>query len=276
MIVTSAALSFQPNAHLNDPAVDRQGEQPTTATPNQIHVSHLTVKYRSVEALRNVSFAIESGRLVGIFGPNGAGKSTLMQAMLALIPAATGTVLFGDRPLWEQLDRVAYVPQRSQIDWAYPATVWDVVLMGRVQKTGWFRRFSTPSRRVAAAALERVGMSQYRDRPIGQLSGGQQQRVFLARALAQEADVFCFDEPFVGIDQKTQTIMFQIFHELTQANKTVLVVNHDLGQSIVHFDDLILLNRALIASGTREQVLTQENLHQAYGGQVMFFAGEAA
>jgi manganese/iron transport system ATP-binding protein len=276
MIVTSASLSFQPQTHLGGNPVDLQGAQPGTAASHRISVSHLSARYRMVEALRDVSFVIEPGRLVGIFGPNGAGKSTLMKAMLGLIPLASGDVLFGDRPLWEQLDKVAYVPQRSQIDWSYPATVWDVVLMGRVQKTGWFRRFSTPSRRVAVAALERVGMSQYRDRPIGQLSGGQQQRVFLARALAQEAEVFCFDEPFVGIDQKTQTIMFRIFQELTQAGKTVLVVNHDLGQSITHFDDLILLNRDLIASGSREQVLTRENLHRAYGGQVMFFAGEAA
>jgi manganese/iron transport system ATP-binding protein len=276
MIVSSASLLFQPRTHLDGVTPRLQGTQPGTAAPNRISVSHLSARYRDVEALRDVSFAIEPGRMVGIFGPNGAGKSTLMKAMLGLIPLSSGNVLFGDRPLWEQLEQVAYVPQRSQIDWTYPATVWDVVMMGRVQKTGWFRRFSAPSRRVALAALERVGMSQYRDRPIGQLSGGQQQRVFLARALAQEAEVFCFDEPFVGIDQKTQTIMFRIFKELTQAGKTVLVVNHDLGQSITHFDDLILLNRDLIASGTREQVLTRENLHRAYDGQVMFFAGEAA
>jgi manganese/iron transport system ATP-binding protein len=168
------------------------------------------------------------------------------------------------------------VPQRSQIDWSYPATVWDVVMMGRVKKTGWFRRFSTVSHRTAATALERVGMQAYRDRPIGQLSGGQQQRVFLARSLAQEADIFCFDEPLVGIDQKTQDVIFEIFHELAQAGKMVLVVNHDLGESISHFDDLILLNTEVIASGPRQQVLNQENLYRAYGGKVMFFSGEAA
>ncbi|MBD3560304.1 metal ABC transporter ATP-binding protein, partial [Planktothrix sp. FACHB-1355] len=180
------------------------------------------------------------------------------------------------KPLMDRREKVAYVPQRSQIDWTYPATVWDVVMMGRISKTGWFRRFSAASRRVAQDALERVGMSAYRDRPIGQLSGGQQQRVFLARALAQEADVFCFDEPFAGIDQKTQSIIFNIFHELADADKTVIVVNHDLGESIANFDDLILLNTDLIAAGSRQQVLTQENLYRAYGGQVMFFASAAA
>lgn len=242
------------------------------ATATELSVSHLSVRYRTLEALRDVSFTMRAGRLVGIFGPNGAGKSTLVKAMLGLIPAVQGSVVYDGKPLTQQLERTAYVPQRSQIDWSYPATVWDVVMMGRVKKTGWLRRFSAPSRHIATAALERVGMVAYRDRPIGQLSGGQQQRVFLARALAQEADIFCFDEPFVGIDQKTQAVIFEVFHELTQAGKTVLVVNHDLGESITHFDDLILLNTELVASGSRQQVFTQDNLSRAYGGQVMFFA----
>lgn len=242
------------------------------ATKPTIAIENLGVQYRSVEALRNVSFEMNSGRLTGIIGPNGAGKSTLMKAMLGLIPVSTGIALFDGKALSEQRDRVAYVPQRSQIDWTYPATVWDVVMMGRVSKTGWFRRFSAVSRRIVGEALERVGMSAFRDRAIGQLSGGQQQRVFLARALAQEADIFCFDEPLAGIDQKTQTIIFDIFHQLTNADKTVIVVNHDLGESIAHFDDLVLLNTDLIAAGSRQKVLTQENLYRAYGGQVVFFA----
>nr|WP_242060392.1 metal ABC transporter ATP-binding protein [Aerosakkonema funiforme] len=266
---------------------DFAGETP--ALQARITIAKLSVQYRTVEALRDVSCVVNSGRLTGIIGPNGAGKSTLLKAMLGLIPVSGGTVLYTDadkrgrlshtdegKPLMDRREKVAYVPQRSQIDWTYPATVWDVVMMGRISKTGWFRRFSAASRRVAQDALERVGMSAYRDRPIGQLSGGQQQRVFLARALAQEADVFCFDEPFAGIDQKTQSIIFNIFHELADADKTVIVVNHDLGESIANFDDLILLNTDLIAAGSRQQVLTQENLYRAYGGQVMFFASAAA
>lgn len=245
-------------------------------TPATISISHLGVQYRTVEALRNVSCFVHPGRLTGIIGPNGAGKSTLLKAMLGLIPVTTGTVLYQDQPLVNQSEQVAYVPQRSQIDWAYPATVWDVVMMGRVRKTGWLRRFSGISRRLALDALERVGMSAYRNRPIGQLSGGQQQRVFLARALVQEAGIFCFDEPMAGIDQKTQSILFDIFHELAHSGKTVLVVNHDLGESITHFDDLILLNTELIAAGSRSEVLSQENLYRAYGGKVMFFAETAA
>ncbi|MBD2135266.1 metal ABC transporter ATP-binding protein [Sphaerospermopsis sp. FACHB-1094] len=236
-----------------------------------INISHLGVYYRTQEALRDVNCIIKPGKLTGIFGPNGAGKSTLMKAMLGLVPKSSGNVLYENKPLMQQLEKVAYVPQRSQIDWNYPATVWDVVMMGRVKKTGWLRSFSAVSRQVAKAALERVGMKEYSDRPIGELSGGQQQRVFLARALTQQAEIFCFDEPFVGIDQKTQTIIFEVFHELTAANKIVLVVNHDLGESITHFDDLILLNCELIATGSRQQVLTEENLHSAYGGKVIYF-----
>ncbi|MBW4684595.1 MAG: metal ABC transporter ATP-binding protein [Komarekiella atlantica HA4396-MV6] len=240
-----------------------------------INIAHLGVHYRTQEALRDVNCVVKPGRLTGIFGPNGAGKSTLMKAMLGLVPVSSGTVLYQGKPLMQQLEKVAYVPQRSQIDWTYPATVWDVVMMGRVKKTGWLRSFSTVSRQVAKDALERVGMSEYRDRPIGQLSGGQQQRVFLARALTQQAEIFCFDEPLVGIDQKTQSVVFEVFHELAAVNKIVLVVNHDLGESITHFDDLILLNRELIATGSRQQVLTEPNLYQAYGGKVMYFSDAA-
>jgi manganese/iron transport system ATP-binding protein len=235
-----------------------------------INITSMNVFYRTQEALRDVSCVVKPGRLTGIYGPNGAGKSTLMKAMLGLTPTTSGRVIYQSRPLSQQLEKVAYVPQRSQIDWSYPATVWDVVMMGRVKRTGWFRQFSTVSRQVAKGALQRVGMSEFTNRPIGQLSGGQQQRVFLARALAQEAEIFCFDEPFVGIDQKTQNVIFDIFHELASDKKIVLVVNHDLGESVNNFDDLILLNRELVASGSREQVLTEENLYQAYGGRVMY------
>ncbi|MEA5597153.1 metal ABC transporter ATP-binding protein [Rivularia sp. UHCC 0363] len=239
-----------------------------------IKVARVGVSYRSLEALSDINCVIKPGRLTGIYGPNGAGKSTLMKAMLGLVDSS-GTVLYQGKPLTKQLEKVAYVPQRSQIDWTYPATVWDVVMMGRVKKTGWLRSFSGVSRRVAKSALQRVGIWEYRDRAIGQLSGGQQQRVFLARALAQEAEIFCFDEPFVGIDQKTQTVLFEVFHELAAAGKTVLVVNHDLGETTTHFDDIILLNRHIVAAGSRKQVLTEENLYQAYGGKVMYFSDAA-
>ncbi|NEP60871.1 MAG: metal ABC transporter ATP-binding protein [Symploca sp. SIO2G7] len=239
-----------------------------------LRIQQLGVNYRLVEALRDVNCQIKPGQLTGIIGPNGAGKSTLMKAILGLVPTTTGTAWYQGKPLMEQLAKVAYVPQRSQIDWTYPAIVWDVVLMGRVRKTGWFRRFSTVSRHQAAEALERVGMSDFRERPIGQLSGGQQQRVFLAKALAEEAEIFLFDEPLAGIDKKTEAVIFEILHELAEAGKIVLVVHHDLGVAITNFDDLILLNRELVAYGSRQLVLSADNLQQAYGGQVAFFGIE--
>jgi manganese/iron transport system ATP-binding protein len=265
-------FSLEANSNLNRVFPQKDTAIATTAS---INIAHVSVYYRTQEALRDVSCVVNPGRLTGIFGPNGAGKSTLMKAMLGLVPASSGTVLYQGKSLMQQLEKVAYVPQRSQIDWTYPATVWDVVMMGRVKKTGWLRSFSTVSRQVANNAIERVGMSEYRNRPIGQLSGGQQQRVFLARALAQQADIFCFDEPFVGIDQKTQSVIFQVFRELAAENKIVLVVNHDLGESITHFDDLILLNCELIATGSRQEVLTEQNLHHAYGGKVMYYSNAA-
>ncbi|AFY68957.1 Phosphonate-transporting ATPase [Thalassoporum mexicanum PCC 7367] len=254
-----------------DQPVDQDISNAQNAQNASIVISHLSVRYRSVEALRDLNLVIEPGQLTGMIGPNGAGKSTMLKAMLGLIPA-WGIARYRDRPLVEQLEQVAYVPQRSQIDWTYPTTVWDVVMMGRVRKTGWFKRFSNVSRRVAKEALDRVQMLDFADRRIGQLSGGQQQRVFLARSLAQEAEIFCFDEPFVGVDQKTEDIIFQIFHELAAAGKIVLVVNHDLGESITNFDRLILLNRELVASGDRDLVLQPEHMQRAYGGKVAFFA----
>ncbi len=237
-----------------------------------IQIENLSVCYRSIEALRGINLNILPGKLTGMIGPNGAGKSTLVKAILGLIPITNGQVKFRNQSLNLQREIVAYVPQRSQIDWTYPATVWDVVMMGRISKTGWLKRFSNVSKQKALTALEKVEMSSFVNRPIGQLSGGQQQRVFLARSLAQEAEIFCFDEPFVGVDQKTENIIFNIFHELAETGKIVLVVNHDLGESITNFDNLILLNKELIAAGNRKEVLKQENLYQAYSGKVMFFS----
>lgn len=241
-----------------------------------LRIQNLSVRYRSGEALRNVSFSVPAGELVGVIGPNGAGKSTLLKAMLGLVPITTGLVQFEGRSLGTQQQRVAYVPQRSQIDWTYPTTVWDVVLTGRTAKTGWFRPYSASSRRLATEALERVGMAELGDRPIGQLSGGQQQRVFVARALTQEADLFLLDEPFVGIDYKTQSIIFEILEQLAGEGKTILVVNHDLGESLSHFSELLLLNKTLIASGHPAEVMTPDNIYRAYGSGIQLLKGNAA
>lgn len=230
-----------------------------------LEVQHLAVNYRGVLGLDHVSFQIKPGQLVGVIGPNGAGKSTMLKAMLGLIPTDHGVVRYCTCPLHQQLERVAYVPQRSQIDWDYPITVWNVVMMARTRQLGWFRKPGRVARDLVKAALERVGMWHLKHRRIGELSGGQQQRVFLARALAQQADLFLFDEPFTGVDKKTEAIILEIFAELRSQGKILLVSSHDWGEALMRLDRLLLLNQHLIADGTPQQVMTSENLHRAYG-----------
>lgn len=231
-------------------------------------VQNLSVSYRSVTALNNVNCRFDTGDLVGIFGPNGAGKSTLVKAMLGLIRSATGTVLLNGTPLTQQLAQVAYVPQRSQIDWDYPVTVWNVAMMSRTLRTGLFRRPSRQSREQVRAALERVGMYEYRNKSISDLSGGQQQRVFLARALAKEADLLLLDEPFAAVDQKTEAIMFEIFSELKAQDKTLLVISHDLSETLDYYDQMVLLNKRIVRQGSRHEVMTKDNLLAAYDAPV--------
>lgn len=230
-----------------------------------LEVQNLAVNYRGIQALGNVSFCLAPGQLVGLLGPNGAGKSTMIKAMLGLVPAMTGVVKFKGQALKQQLCRCAYVPQRSQIDWDYPITVWSVVMMSRTAHTGWFRSPSRQSQQIVAEALHRVGLWELRHRQIGELSGGQQQRVFLARALAQQGELFLFDEPLAGIDQKTEGIVFQIFRELKSEGKTLLVSSHEWGKALTHYDQLMLLNRELIAKGSPQDVMTLDNIQRAYG-----------
>lgn len=230
-----------------------------------LEVQNLAVNYRGVRALGNVSFCLEPGQLVGLIGPNGAGKSTMVKAMLGLVPRQNGVVKFKGKALKQQLNCCAYVPQRSQIDWDYPATVWTVVLMARTAHTGWFRSPSRKSKEIVAESLQRVGIWELRDRQIGELSGGQQQRVFLARALAQQAELFLFDEPLAGIDKKTEAILFQIFAELKSEGKTLLVSSHEWGKALTQYDRLLLLNQELVANGSPQEVMTFENIQKAYG-----------
>ncbi|RUR73738.1 ABC transporter ATP-binding protein [Chlorogloeopsis fritschii PCC 6912] len=230
-----------------------------------LQVQELAVDYRGVLGLDRVSFRVEPGQLVGIIGPNGAGKSTLLKAMLGLIPSISGTVQYCTCPLHRQLEKVAYVPQRSLIDWDFPITVWNVVMMARTRSLGWFRSPNRAAEEIVKAALERVEMLHLRHRRIGELSGGQQQRVFLARSLAQQAELFLFDEPFTGIDKKTETIILEIFAELRSQGKILLVSTHEWGQSLTQLDRLLLLNQRVICDGLPQQVMTQENLQRAYG-----------
>ena len=230
-----------------------------------LEVSNLAVHYHNRWAIDNVSFCLQPGQVMGLLGPNGAGKSTLVKAILGLVPVSKGAVKFASQPLKKQLKKVAYVPQRTQIDWDYPITVEKVVMMGRIPATGWFRKYSRYSRNIVRHALEKVGMWQYRQRQIRELSGGQQQRVFLARAIAQEADLLFLDEPFNNIDRQTESIIFKIFAELKQQNKTLVVISHDLGETLNNYDRFLLLNQQIIATGSKQEVLTRENLQRAYG-----------
>jgi manganese/iron transport system ATP-binding protein len=228
-------------------------------------VQNLTVNYRNVNALEDVSFKLGTGMLVGLLGPNGAGKSTLIKALLGLIPARSGRVTYGDRPLSQQRQQVAYVPQRSQIDWDYPTTVWNVVMLGRTVHTGWCRSPSRQSAIIVGESLDRVGMLDLRDRPIGALSGGQQQRVFLARAIAQQADLLLLDEPLAAVDKKTEALIFQIYDELKAEGKTLLISCHEWGGILDHYDELLLLNQTLIAQGVPQTVMIPDNIQRAYG-----------
>ncbi|MEH2338110.1 metal ABC transporter ATP-binding protein [Nostoc sp.] len=239
-----------------------------------LEVKHLAVNYRGVMAVENVSFRSLPGQIVGVIGPNGAGKSTMVKAILGLVPTTSGVVKFRDRALKQQLSSVAYVPQRSQIDWDYPITVWHVVLMARTVHTGWFRAPSRSSEEIVKDALARVGMLELRSRQIGELSGGQQQRVFLARALAQQAELLFFDEPFVGVDKKTEAIMFDVFEELKSQGKILLVVTHDLGTILTKCDQLLLLNKQIIANGSMNEVMTADNIQRAYGDSVFILNRE--
>jgi manganese/iron transport system ATP-binding protein len=234
-----------------------------------LEVHHLAVNYRGISAVKDVSFCLEPGQLVGVIGPNGAGKSTMVKAMLGLIPTESGEITFRSQSLQSQLAKVAYVPQRCQIDWDYPVTVKTVVMMARTRHNRCLRLPNRRSCLLVQSALHRVGMWDLRHRQIGTLSGGQQQRVFLARSLAQEAELFFFDEPFVGVDKQTEAIMFAVFEELCMAGKTLLVISHDLGVTTKAYDRFLLLNNKILADGSRDEVITAENLRRAYGDSVI-------
>ncbi|MGA7954028.1 MAG: metal ABC transporter ATP-binding protein [Gloeobacterales cyanobacterium] len=233
-----------------------------------LQIRDLTVKYGNRVVLENITFTLPSGRLVGVIGPNGAGKSTLIKAIMGMVPMVSGRVELGGIPIKEIRERVAYVPQRAGIDWDFPATVKDVVLMGCIPYMGWLSRPQRVHYDLVQKALERVSMQDFSDRRIGELSGGQQQRVFIARALVQEAELYLFDEPFVGVDQYTEQEILKIFDQLRSQGKSLMVINHDLGEVIQRYDDILMLRGKITAYGPRNQVFTQENLNKAYMGQV--------
>jgi len=228
----------------------------------------LTVSYDKKPVLWNIDMTLPQGAITGIIGPNGAGKSTLIKAAMGLLPLGSGHVRIFDQQLNKVRQRVSYVPQRESVDWDFPTSVLDVVLMGRYARLGLLKRPGRADKNVAMSCREQVGMQAFVNRQISQLSGGQQQRVFLARALAQEADLYFMDEPFAGVDAATETAILEILKALTASGKTVIVVHHDLQSAAEFFDWVVLLNMRLIAVGPIEQVFTQPLLQQTYGGRL--------
>jgi len=242
------------------------GEEHPRDAPLSVH--DMTVAYHRKPVLWDVDFDVPEGRLVGIVGPNGAGKSTLIKGVLDLVPRASGRVLVFGRPYRRQRHRVAYVPQRESVDWDFPVSALDVVLMGRYRKIGWCLPITRRHRDAALEALDRVHMADYADRQINQLSGGQQQRVFLARALAQEADLYLMDEPFAGVDAATEKTIVRILHDLRAAGRTALIVHHDLQTVKEYYDHVVLLNMRIVAYGPTEEVFTEANLRKTFGGRL--------
>jgi manganese/zinc/iron transport system ATP- binding protein len=233
-----------------------------------LEIHDMTVAYHRKPVLWDIDLVVPEGKLVGIVGPNGAGKTTLIKAALGLVPLASGKVEIYGQPYRKQRHLVGYVPQRESVDWDFPITVLDVVVMGTYGSLGWIRRPGKAQRDLARHCLEQVGMSEYASRQIRQLSGGQQQRVFLARALAQSAQIYFMDEPFAGVDAATERAIVKLLQTLRSEDRTVLVVHHDLQTVREYFDYVILLNMRLVACGPTETSFTKQNLQRTYGGRL--------
>ena len=248
------------------PHTHHQPDQPI------LDVQHLSVNYDGRVALEDITFHLHTGERVAVVGPNGAGKSTLFKVVSGVLPPTSGEVkISGNGPRGHIC--IAYVPQRSQVDWRFPASVADVVMMGRIGQVGFFRWPRRSDWDTVHAALEAVGMDPMENRQIGELSGGQQQRTFLARALAQEAELVLMDEPLNGLDTPSQEAILALLDKLREQKITVMVATHDLGQAASHFDRVMLLNHRLVRFGVPQDVLTSENLLRAYGGHAQLIKG---
>ena len=233
-----------------------------------LQIRSLNVAYHRKLVLWDADVGINPGKITAIAGPNGAGKSTLLKAALGLIPTTSGEVLFFGDTLKRNRNRVAYVPQRESVDWDFPVTARDVVAMGLCRRIGWCLPVRSTHRRLAEEALADVGLADFSRRQINQLSGGQQQRVFLARALAQKADLYLMDEPFASVDAATEQAILSVLNRLKNQGSTVVCVHHDLQTVSEYFDDAVLLNMRVVAQGSVGDVLTPENLRKTYGARL--------
>lgn len=245
-----------------------------TASPLSVEVEKVTVSYPNGHvALRDASFRLDTGSICALVGVNGSGKSTLFKAIMGIVQPATGSVRVAGRPVREALKQnlIAYVPQAEEVDWSFPVSVWDVVLMGRYGYMNFMRIPRAEDKRVAEESLARVGMTEFRDRQIGELSGGQRKRVFLARALAQRSRVILLDEPFTGVDVTTETAIIALLRELRSEGHIMLVSTHNLGSVPEFCDHVVLVNRTVLAAGATADVFTEENLLKAFGGRLRHF-----
>lgn len=241
---------------------------PEHSSQNPLSVHAMTVAYQQRPVLWDVDYDAPSGSLIAVVGPNGAGKTTFIKACLGLLTRASGTVEFWGKPYAEQRMKIGYLPQRESVDWDFPISALEVVTMGRYGKIGWFRRIGKQHIEIARACLDQVGMGTFAERQINQLSGGQQQRVFLARALAQEADLYFMDEPFGGVDAATERAIVDVLRKLKGEGKTIVAVHHDLLTVPEYYDHVLLLNTRVVACGTIEEAFTQDNLKKTYGGRL--------
>lgn len=253
MIKVQKEISFQPALEIHD----------------------VTVAFERKPVLWNIDLTVPQGKLVGIIGPNGAGKSTLIKAVMGILPLSSGYVKIFNQEIEEVRHRISYVPQRESVDWDFPASVLDVVLMGRYSKLGLFKRPRKADRDAAMDCLRKVGMESFARRQISQLSGGQQQRTFLARALAQQADIYFMDEPFAGVDAATEKTIIAMLRSMAHAQKTLVVVHHDLHSVPQYFDWVIMLNTRLVGVGPTPTTFTPKNLHETYGGKLTILADVA-
>jgi manganese/iron transport system ATP-binding protein len=243
--------------------------------PARLELENVTVAYNGKPILEDISLQVPHGARAAVVGPNGAGKSTLFKAMVGLLPLRKGRILIHGLPLGHHLDCVAYVPQREEVDWRFPVSVEDVVMMGRFGKLGRLRRPGEQDRAVVAKSLEQLGIANLASTPVGDLSGGQQQRVFLARALAQEPHILLMDEPFTGVDAATQDTTLNLLDELQLQHVTMLISTHDLNLASERFDRVLLLNRRVISYGPPEQTFTPQNLSKAFSGKLLVLPGGA-
>jgi len=235
-----------------------------------LEIEQLTVNYEETSVLWDISLSLPDKKMVAVVGPNGAGKSTFLKTLLGGVKPISGSILLYGQPLEKMRGHVGYVPQRSSVDWDFPITAFDLVMMGCFRQIKWFKWVSKKARHLTEQALEMVKMTPFAQQQIGQLSGGQQQRLFIARALAQQADIYLLDEPFAGVDIVTETALMQLLKELRDAGKTIIIVHHDLSSVEEHFDWVVLLNTCLIAAGPVSEIFNAQNIQRTYGKRHLF------